>query len=51
MAIRETIRKAIQKQQIIIQSDTQLAVNSINGKTHVPRDIINLVEDMCTLSL
>lgn len=33
-------------QWIIIQSDSQLIVNTVNGKTGVPEDITNLVEDV-----
>lgn len=38
---------------IIIQSDSHLIINSINGKIEVLKDIINIVEDdeMFTLFL
>lgn len=52
MAIGEamvvTIHKKLQK--IMIESDSQLVVNSINGKISVPKDAINLIEDIRVLS-
>lgn len=33
-------------QWIIIQSDSQLIVNSVNGKNKIPKNIINLVENV-----
>lgn len=30
--------------QLIIQSDSQLVVNSVNGKIEIPKDVMNLVE-------
>lgn len=43
-AILMTIRKDIHR--IIIQSDSQVNANSINGKILVPKDIVDLVEDV-----
>lgn len=45
--VREPIPRAIQKriQRIIIQSDSHIVVNAINGKMGVPKEIIDLVED------
>lgn len=53
LAVREAILMAIQRsiQRIIIQRDSQLVVNSTNGKIRVPKDNINLVEDVkCLLN-
>lgn len=51
LVICEALLKASQKntQRVIIQSDVQLFLNSINGKTHVPKDIVNLVNDINNL--
>lgn len=45
LSVRETVLMAIQKN-IIIESDSQSVVNSINRKIMVPKDITNLVEDI-----
>lgn len=46
--MREAILTMIQKDihQISTQSDSQVVVKSINSKLLVPKDIINLVEDI-----
>lgn len=46
--MREAILMAIQKRikSTIVQSTSLLVVNSINGKIDVPKDILNLVEDV-----
>lgn len=54
MTVREAIIITIQKgfSQIIIQSDFQLLVNSINGKVRIPKDIVNLEKDIkCLLTV
>lgn len=52
LAVREAIAMTIQKslQRIIIVSESQLIMNSINGKTCVPKHIINLVKDIRMLT-
>lgn len=52
-AVREAILMAINKEipKIIINSDSQVVVNTINGRTGIPKDIIILVEDIrCLLN-
>lgn len=46
--MREAILMAIRRSvsRIIIQSDSQLVVNAINGKIGALKDIINLVADI-----
>lgn len=48
LIVRESILTETHKviQQIIIQSDSQMIVNSISSKNCVPRDIVNLVVDI-----
>lgn len=48
LATREAILLVIQKcvSRIIIYSDSQLVVTSINRKIGVPEDVVNLVEDV-----
>lgn len=48
LGVREVILMAIQEgiKWIIIQSDSILIVNSVNGTVGVPKDIVNLVEDV-----
>lgn len=48
LATREAILLVIQKcvSRIIIYSDSQLVVTSINRKIGVPKDVVNLVEDV-----
>lgn len=41
-------QKAIQS--IIIESDSQFVINSIHDKTSMPKEIINLVEGIRSLS-
>lgn len=51
--MREAILMAIQNgiQRVIIQSDSQLVVNSMNGKIEVLKDIVKLVGDVrCLLA-
>lgn len=51
LAIQEPLTSVIKKTviRIIIESDSQLIVNAINGKIFVPRDIVNLVEDISNI--
>lgn len=48
LVMREVIVMAIPKnhKRIIIQSNSQLIVNSIYGKIYVSKEIINLVEEI-----
>lgn len=48
LTVRRIVLMAIQKnlKKIIIESDSQQVVNSINRKIMAPKDIINLVEDI-----
>lgn len=48
LTTREAIFTVIQKlvQRIIIYSDSQLIVTFINRKIGVPKDVVNLVEDV-----
>lgn len=50
--MREAITLVIQLdiQNIIIESDTQLVINSINGRICIPKDINNLVKGNIILS-
>lgn len=51
--MQETILITIQKhiERIIVQSDSELVVNSINGKIGVSKYVVNLVKDIkCSLS-
>lgn len=52
VAVREAMVIAIQKklQMIIIESHSQLVLNSTSSKISVPKDIINLVADIIVLS-
>lgn len=47
-AVHETILIASRKciPQIVIQSVSQVVVKAINGKIRIPKDIINLMEDI-----
>lgn len=47
-AIRQAILEAIRmkRHKVYINSDSQIVVNAVNKKMIVPKDIINLVEDM-----
>lgn len=51
LTIREAIMMAIQQnfQSIIIESDSQLVINSIHDKICVPKNVINLVKDITML--
>lgn len=52
-AVRQAILMAISKDipQIIVHNDSQVVVNSINRKIGIPKDVINLVEDIkCLLT-
>lgn len=54
LVVRKAILKGSQNgiQRIIIHSDSQLIENSFKWKTHVPKDIVNLLEDVnCSRSL
>lgn len=50
-AIHQAILMATQMDTDYIHSDSQLVVNIINGRIAVPKEIINLVEDITSLLL
>lgn len=52
LTIREAIRNVIREnlQWIIIKSDFEVIVNSINGKLNIHKDIINLVKNIRILT-
>lgn len=47
-AVRQAIIAAIKmgRRKVYIQSDSQIVLKAVNGKMAIPKDFINLVEDI-----